>query len=70
MPLEDLKVVIPRLASEIARLDSGPAAALRRGPLAGAGTAAFWKIGIGGSLAAPPLPHHRAYGSVHGGSAG
>jgi hypothetical protein len=26
------------------------------------------QIGIGGSLAAPPLPHHRAYGSVHGGS--
>ena len=26
-------------------------------------------IGIGGSLSAPPLPHHRAYGSVHGGSA-
>jgi hypothetical protein len=26
-------------------------------------------IGIGGSLTAPPLPHHRAYGSVHGGSA-
>src|SRR4029077_12887845 len=25
-------------------------------------------IGIGGSLSAPPLPHHRAYGSVHGGS--
>ena len=25
-------------------------------------------IGIGGSLAAPPLPHDRAYGSVHGGS--
>jgi arsenical pump membrane protein len=25
-------------------------------------------IGIGGSLAAPPLPHHRAYGSVRGGS--
>src|SRR4051794_15595440 len=23
-----------------------------------------WFIGIGGSLAAPPLPHHRAYGSV------
>src|SRR3954463_3632331 len=22
------------------------------------------KIGIGGRLAAPPLPHHRAYGSV------
>jgi hypothetical protein len=27
------------------------------------------EIGIGGSLAAPHLPHHRAYGSVHGGSA-
>ncbi len=26
------------------------------------------EIGIGGSLTAPPLPHHRAYGSVHGGS--
>jgi hypothetical protein len=26
-------------------------------------------IGIGGSLTAPPLPHHRAYGSVHGDSA-
>src|SRR5882762_3015060 len=25
------------------------------------------KIGIGGSLAAPPLPHHRTYGSVYGG---
>ena len=28
------------------------------------------KIGIGGSLAAPPLPHHRTYGSVYGGSIG
>src|SRR5205807_7696984 len=26
-------------------------------------------IGIGGSLATPPLPHHRTYGSVYGGSA-
>src|SRR6266498_773142 len=26
------------------------------------------KIGIGGSLTAPPLPHHRTYGSVYGGS--
>ena len=25
--------------------------------------------GIGGSLATPPLPHHRTYGSVYGGSA-
>src|SRR5882724_1998375 len=28
---------------------------------------AAW-IGIGGSLTAPPLPHHRTYGSVYGGS--
>ena len=28
------------------------------------------QIGIGGSLAAPPLPHHRTYGSVYGGSTG
>src|SRR5215207_99499 len=28
----------------------------------------FRSIGIGGSLAAPPLPHHRTYGSVYGGS--
>jgi hypothetical protein len=27
-------------------------------------------IGIGGSLATPPLPHHRTYGAVYGGSAG
>jgi hypothetical protein len=27
-------------------------------------------IGIGGSLAAPPLPHHRTCGSAYGGSAG
>jgi hypothetical protein len=28
------------------------------------------QIGIGGSLAAPPLPHHRTCGSAYGGSAG
>jgi hypothetical protein len=27
-------------------------------------------IGIGGHLAMPPLPHHRAYGHVPGGSIG
>ena len=32
------------------------------------GDSQFGLSGIGGSLAAPPLPHHRAYGSVHGGS--
>src|SRR6266478_9458560 len=26
------------------------------------------RIGIGGNLTAPPLPHHRTYGSVYGGS--
>ena len=40
----NLNKVIPQLASEIARLDPGPSAALRRGPLAGAGAAAFWKL--------------------------
>jgi hypothetical protein len=25
-------------------------------------------IGIGAAVARRPLPHHRAYGSVHGGS--
>ena len=34
----------PRLAYDIARLDPGSAAALRRGPLAGAGAAAFWQL--------------------------
>ena len=36
--------VASRLAAYIARLDPGSAAALRRGPLAGAGAAAFWKL--------------------------
>ena len=36
--------VIPKIAGEIARLDAGPAAALRRGPREGAGAAAFWKL--------------------------
>ncbi len=36
--------VVSGLAGEIARLTPGPAAALRRGPLSGAGAAAFWKL--------------------------
>ncbi len=36
--------VIPSIAKEIACLDPGPAAALRRGPHRGAGAAAFWKL--------------------------
>ena len=36
--------VAPRLAAYIAGLDPGSAAALRRGPLVGAGAAAFWKL--------------------------
>lgn len=36
--------VIPRLAMEIAMLDPGSAAALRRGPSDGAGSAAFWRL--------------------------
>ena len=36
--------VVSGLAREIARLTPGPAAALRRGPLSGAGAAAFWQL--------------------------
>ncbi|WP_446831620.1 type I-E CRISPR-associated protein Cse2/CasB [Candidatus Foliamicus sp.] len=36
--------VIKMIAKQVSCLDSGPAAALRRGPLVGSGTAAFWKI--------------------------
>jgi len=32
------------------------------------GNTVFGQIGIGGNLTAPPLPHHRTYGSVSGGS--
>ena len=35
---------VARLAQEIAALEPGPAAALRRGPQHGAGAAAFWKL--------------------------
>lgn len=40
----NLTRVVSSLASAIAQLDPGSAAALRRGPLAGAGAAAFWKL--------------------------
>ena len=39
-----LNQIVPQFAREIAKLDPGSAAALRRGPLAGAGAAAFWKL--------------------------
>ncbi len=39
-----LKHLIPALARRIAILDPGSAAALRRGPLNGAGAAAFWNL--------------------------
>lgn len=38
------KEIAPSLARDIAGLDPGSAAALRRGPLAGAGAAAFWQL--------------------------
>ena len=40
----NLREVVPKIAFEIARLDPGSAAALRRGPYKGAGAAAFWKL--------------------------
>lgn len=54
-----LAQIVPRLAWAIARLDPGPAAALRRGPLSGAGTAAFWK------LMAEHAPHRAANQEPH-----
>ena len=39
-----LEQIVSTLAWAIARLDPGSAAALRRGPLTGAGAAAFWKL--------------------------
>lgn len=39
-----LTQIVSRLARAIAKLDPGSAAALRRGPLVGAGAAAFWKL--------------------------
>lgn len=36
--------VVPKVAKRIARLGPGPAAALRRGPARGAGTAAYWQL--------------------------
>ena len=41
---QKLPEVIPKIARAIARLDPGPAAALRRGPRNGTGAAAFWKL--------------------------
>lgn len=52
---QNLRDAIPRIASEIARLDPGPAAALRRGPYKGAGAAAFWKL----------LASHNPVGTAH-----
>ncbi len=37
-------------------------------PVQFAAAVSVFVIGIGAGLAARPLPHHRAYGSVHGGS--
>ena len=41
---QNLPEAIPKIAAEIAHLDPGSAAALRRGPRNGAGAAAFWKL--------------------------
>ena len=40
----DLKAIVPHIARNIALADPGSAAALRRGPLSGSGSAAFWKL--------------------------
>ena len=49
-------------ASRVLRNHAGINSQRRRG--------ADSQIGIGGRIAPPPLPHHRTYGSVYGGSIG
>lgn len=44
VPEWNLYEAVPKLAFRVAHLDPGSAAALRRGPLEGAGSAAFWKL--------------------------
>ncbi len=39
-----LKQIVPEIAKIVAKLGSGPAAELRRGPTSGAGVAAYWRI--------------------------
>ena len=41
---QSLEEAVPGIALDIARLDPGPAAALRRGPHFGAGSAAMWRL--------------------------
>ncbi len=55
----NLHEIAAKLAVEIAHLDSGSAAALRRGPLEGAGAAAFWKLT---AELVPDLTAHREAG--------
>ncbi|MDE2773654.1 MAG: hypothetical protein OXI46_08105 [Gemmatimonadota bacterium] len=40
----DVGSTVVRVAAQIARLEPGPAAALRRGPLESEGSAAFWQL--------------------------
>lgn len=42
--MTDPAQVVPTVARRIARLGPGPAAALRRGPAKGSGTAAYWQL--------------------------
>lgn len=44
VPEWNLCEAVPKLALRVAHLDPRSAAALRRGPLEGAGSAAFWKL--------------------------
>ena len=40
----NIRATVVRLAGQISGLDPGPAASLRRDPLAGSGSAAFWHL--------------------------
>ena len=42
--ISEVKNIIPSMAGQIARMNPGARAALRRGPMAGAGVAAYWQL--------------------------
>ena len=72
--LPDDQVTPASNSAATVRSDASPASACRSregsSPRVRGTVRVFSKIGIGGSLATPPLPHHRTYGSVYGGSTG
>ena len=46
MERKSIKGRIPRIASQISKLGPGALSALRRGPMEGAGVAAYWRLAV------------------------